>query len=127
MNVRLDAIMIYDIIILGAFMKIVFEKYGRIVCAALLYNNCIYMSEKGHYAIFPMEPLGVLRNAKQGFVTENGHFVDRKTGLCIAQYFSQISTKHFPENILMSEDLEKENRKVLKYIKKYIYMKDNAE
>ena len=38
-----------------------YEVYGKIVCAALLHNNCIYMSYKGHWAIFPMEPIGVLR------------------------------------------------------------------
>ena len=62
------------------------EEYGRIVSAALLHNNCIYMSRKGHYDIFTMEPIGVLRNASQGFVTEYGYFVDRKTGLLIAKY-----------------------------------------
>lgn len=44
-------------------MDIDFEEYGRIICAALLHDECIYMSKKGHYAIFPMEPIGVLRNA----------------------------------------------------------------
>ena len=106
-------------------MLIDFEKYGRIVCAALLYNNCIYMSEKGHCAIFPMEPIGVLRNALQGFVTENGYFVNRDEGLLIAKHFNQICIKHQPLNILLSEDLKKEERKVLKYINKYKYKKDN--
>ena len=99
------------------------EEYGRIVCAALLHNNCIYMSKKGHYAIFPMEPIGVLRKAKQGFVTENGYFVDRKLGLSIAEYFNQINTKYFPKEILVSEDLKKENLKVLKHVKDYRYIK----
>ena len=48
-------------------MKIRLDEYGKIICAALLYDNCIYMSKKGHYAIFPMEEIGVLRNAIQGF------------------------------------------------------------
>ena len=56
-------------------------EYGRIVCAALFHNNCIYMGKEGHHVIFPMEPLGVLRGAKQGFVTENGFFVNREVGL----------------------------------------------
>ena len=42
------------------------KKYGRIVCAALLHDNCIYMGKEGHHVIFPMEPIGVLRCAKQG-------------------------------------------------------------
>ena len=103
-----------------------YEEYGRIVCAALLHNNCIYMSKKGHYAIFPMEPIGVLRKAKQGFVTENGYFVDRETGLSIAEYFNQINTKYKPTDRLLSEDLKKENLKILKRVKSYSYKEDNA-
>ncbi len=102
-------------------MTIDYEKYGRIICAALFHNNCIYMSKKGHYAIFPMEPIGVLRNAKQGFVTENGYFVDRELGLLIAEHFNQINRKHPPEDILLSEDLKKEDLKVLKKVKTYSY------
>ena len=79
------------------------------------------MSKKGHYAIFPMEPIGVLRNALQGFVTENGYFVDRKTGLLIAEYFNQINIKHSPIDELMSEDLKEDNLKVLKYVKEFTY------
>ena len=101
-----------------------FQEYGRIVCAAVLYDGCIYMSEKGHYAIFLMEPIGVLRNEKQGFVTESGYFVDRKLGLSIAEYFNQINTKYFPKEMLLSEDLKKENLKVLKHAKEYRYIKE---
>lgn len=97
------------------------EIYGRIVCAALFHNNCIYMGKEGHHVIFPMEPLGVLRCAKQGFVTEYGYFVDRKIGLCIAEYFNQIDKKFNPQHELVSEDLKKENLKVLKYNKEYLY------
>ena len=102
------------------------ELYGRIVCAALLHNNCIYMGKEGHHVIFSMEPLGVLRCAKQGFVTEYGYFVDREIGLCIAKYFNQINVKYPPEDKLVSEDLKKENIKVLKYIKEYSY-KENQK
>jgi len=98
-----------------------FEEYGKIICAALFHNNCVYMSKLGHHDIFPMEPIGVLRGAKQGFVTENGYFVDRKTGLEIAEYYNQIENKHNPLDELMSEDLKKEDKKVLKYIKDYSY------
>lgn len=102
------------------------DEYGKIVCAALFHNDCIYMSEKGHYAIFPMEPIGVLRTAVQGFVTQNGYFVDRKTGLLIAEHFNQIATKHPPIDRLLSEDLKKEEDiKILKYIKDMMYKKDN--
>lgn len=102
------------------------EEYGRVICAALLHNDCIYMSDIGHYAIFPMEPIGVLRNSLQGFVTENGFFVDRKEGLYIAKYFNQIDIKHNPQDCLLSEDLKKEDLKVLKHVKGYSYKKDDA-
>ncbi len=104
---------------------IYYDEYGKIVCAALLHNNCIYMSKKGHHGIFVMEPIGVLRNAIQGFVTENGYFVDRIVGLSIAEYYNQIDIKHPPYDELSSEDLKKENIKVLKYNKEYTYKKDN--
>ena len=84
------------------------------------------MSKKGHYAIFPMEPIGVLRKAIQGFVTENGYFVDRELGLSIAQYFNQINIKHPPIDKLMSEDLKKEDLNILKRVKSYLYKEDNA-
>ena len=100
------------------------EEYGRIVSAALLHDGCIYMSRKGHYDIFPMEPIGVLKNAEQGFVTEYGYFVDRKLGLIIANYFNQIESKYPPLDRLVSEDLKKENIQLLRTIKKYLY-KDN--
>jgi len=79
------------------------------------------MGRKGHHVIFPMEPLGVLRCAKQGFVTEYGYFVDRETGLLIAEYFNQIDNKFNNKNKLLSEDLKKDNLKVLKYNKEYLY------
>ncbi len=107
-------------------MDIDFEEYGRIICAALLHDECIYMSKKGHYAIFPMEPIGVLRNAIQGFVTENGYFVARNLGLSIAIYFNQIDIKHPPIDILLSEDLKKEKLKILKRVKKYSYKESNV-
>ncbi len=102
-----------------------FEEYGRIVCAALFYNGCIYMSKKGHYAIFPMEPIGILRNAEQGFVTENGYFVNRELGLYIAEYFDQINIKHPPEYFLLSEDLKKDDSIVLKVKQGYLYKESN--
>ena len=97
------------------------EKYGRIVAAALLHGNCIYFSDKGHHTIFPMEKLGILRCATQGFVTENGYFVSRKVALYIAEYFNQIDKKYHPLDELLSEDLKKENIKVKKYINEYSY------
>ena len=68
-----------------------------------------------------MEPIGVLRKASQGFVTENGFFVDREIGLVIAEHFDQINIKHDPKELLFSEDLKKDNSKVLKYVIGYSY------
>lgn len=104
-----------------------YEKYGKIICAALFHNNCIYMSKKGHHVLFPMEPIGVLRLATQGFVTENGFFVDRYLALLIAEHFHQINEKHHPLDRLMSEDLIKEDSKVLKRIKTYTYKERKDE
>lgn len=102
-------------------MEIEPELYGKIVSAALLKDNCIYMAGEGHHAIFTMEPLGVLKSAKQGFVTEYGYFVNRETTLYIAEYFDQVDTKYNPQDRLVSEDLKKEDLKVLRYVKKYSY------
>ena len=102
-------------------MKIEPELYGKIVSAALLKDNCIYMAREGHHAIFIFLSLGVLRSATQGFVTEYGYFVNRETGLYIAEYFDQIDTKYNPQDRLVSEDLKKEDLKVLKYVKNYSY------
>lgn len=98
------------------------EEYGRIVCAALFHNNCIYMGRERHHVIFPMEAIGVLRSAKQGFVTENGYFVDRITALYIAEYFDQIDNKYNPQDRLVSEDLKKDEIKVLRKIPGLSYM-----
>lgn len=106
-------------------MKINFEEYGKIVSAALLKNKCIYISRKGHHDIFEMEPIGVLRDAEQGFVTENGYFVDREEGLSIAKHYDQIDNKYPPYDNLQSEDLKKEDLKVLKKINDYSYKEKN--
>ena len=95
-------------------MNINIGDYGKIVCAALLHNNCIYMGRNGHHEIFTMEPIGVLRTAEQGFITENGYFVNRELGLSIALYHNQINEKNNPKDKLVSEDLKKENLKVKK-------------
>lgn len=80
------------------------EKLGPIKMAALRYVDKIYVG-KTHAHCFIQEPKGVLRNAEQGFITKNNIFVDRKTGLEIAQYYKQINIKHPPLDELMSEDL----------------------
>lgn len=99
----------------------IFFEYGKIVYPAILYNNCIYMSCKGHYDILTMEDIGVLKKGVQGFVTENGYFVDRELGLLIAKYYKQIEYKYNPKNELLTEDLKKEDLKLLRKIDKYSY------
>ena len=71
--------------------------------------------------VFPMEPIGVLRCAEQGFVTEQGYFVDRITALHIADYYDQINKKYNPQDRLVSEDLKKEHIKILSYKDNYSY------
>lgn len=85
-------------------LDIIFNMYGPIKCAALRNNNRIYEG-KTHAECFLQEPKGILRNAEQGFITENNLFVDRKFGLMIAKYFNQIKIKHIPTDVLLSEDL----------------------
>lgn len=99
----------------------IFFEYGKVVYPAILYNNCIYMSCKGHYDILTMEDIGVLKKGVQGFVTENGYFVDRKLGLLIAKHYEQIQYKYNPKNELLTEDLKKEDLKLLRKIDKYSY------
>ena len=80
------------------------KKYGRIIASALRNANKVYKG-KTHADCFVQEPKGVLKCAEQGFLTDNGVFVDRKQALKIAKHYKQIKKKHPPKNILMSEDL----------------------
>lgn len=80
------------------------NKYGRIKASAVRHNGFVYMGET-HADCFIQRPKGELRNAEQGFVTDNGLYVDREKALCIAEYFNQIKYKHPPLDKLLSEDL----------------------
>lgn len=80
------------------------RKYGRIIAAAIRKDNVIYKG-KTHSDCLIQRPKGELRNAEQGFLTENNIFVDRKVALKIAKHYKQILYKHPPKNILFSEDL----------------------
>ena len=55
---------------------------------------------------------------------ENGFFVNRELALYIADYYNQIQSKYHPKDKLVSEDLKKENIKILKYRKDYLYKKN---
>jgi len=80
------------------------KKYGKVVASAVRKDNVIYKG-KTHADCFIQQPVGVLRNAEQGFVTYNGKFVNRKQALKIARHYGQIKYKHPPYNQLLSEDM----------------------
>ena len=80
------------------------KRYGKIIASALRKDNRIYTG-KTHADCFIQEPLGVLRNAEQGFLTDNNVFVNRVMALKIAKHYKQIKHKHTPYNQLLSEDL----------------------
>lgn len=86
------------------FKKTEYEVYGRIIASALRKNNEI-VTGRTHSDCFIQRPKGYLLGAEQGFLTENGSFVDRKFGLKIAKHFKQIKHKHYPKNELFSEDM----------------------
>lgn len=86
------------------------KKYGRIVASALRSKDKIYKG-KTHADCFVQEPIGVLKVAEQGFITDNGTFVNRKLALRIAKHYKQIYIKHEPKNELLSEDLIKIERR----------------
>ena len=79
-------------------------NYKPIKCAALRKGNKIYIG-KCHADCFIQESKGILRDAEQGFITEDNVFVSRKLALQIANYYNQIICKHSPEDELFSEDL----------------------
>ena len=104
------------------------EEYGRIVSPALLHDNTIYFTGFGHHTIFPMEKKGVLRCATQGFVTENGYFVNREDALYIAKYYNQIGEiKYPPLDFLLSEDLKKEKIKIRQFNERYLYVEKDQK
>ena len=85
-----------------------FEEYGSIISAALKLNNVIYTGKTHAHCFEAMHkkkvPYEELKNVEQGFLTENGKFVDRKLALEIAKHFNQIKVKHPSEDELYSED-----------------------
>ena len=80
------------------------SKYGKITHSALRKNKMIYIGKR-HSDIFLQAPMGELRNAEQGFLTENHKFVNRKVGLKIAKHYNQIINKTPPKDVLFSEDM----------------------
>jgi len=80
------------------------KKYGKIIASALRKNGNIYVG-RTHAECFKQEPIGVLRDAKQGFLTDTKLFVSRKKALRIAKHYKQVVRKHPPYNELLSEDI----------------------
>lgn len=80
------------------------KKYGKIRSSAVRKSGVVYIG-KTHTDCLIQKPLGVLKNAEQGFITENNIFVNRKLALKIAKHYKQIKYKHPPYDQLMSEDL----------------------
>lgn len=72
-----------------------------IIKAAIIKGGTIYTGKR-HGDIFPQMPIGFLRCAEQGFVTENGEFVNRNQAAQIAYECGQIPR---PKPELFSEDL----------------------
>lgn len=81
----------------------------RIKCAAVLKDGVVYRCLRHSYTELmrtnPEAPEDVLRHSEQGFVTEDGRFVDREEGLLIAMASNQIHHKHPNIHELFSEDL----------------------
>lgn len=85
------------------------KRHGKIKSSAVKLNNVIYTG-RHHIDCFVL----MLQNykisqeevmkAEQGFLTENGFFVNREQALEIAKHFNQIKVKHPSENELYSED-----------------------
>lgn len=83
----------------------VLSYWGPIKCAALRKDNIVYTG-KTHGECLLQKDKGVLRNAEQGFVTENKRFVNREMALILAEWYNQIDEKHPPMDQLLSEDLK---------------------
>jgi len=76
--------------------------------AAIMRNDGVVITGKSHPDIIKISPLGTCKyGSEQGFVTNHGDFVNRKTAMEIAEMAEQIK----PENIdngrfaLLSEDI----------------------
>ena len=72
--------------------------------SALRLNGKVYTGRR-HCDIFKQEPIGVLCNAEQGFITDDGIYLDRYEALTVASKCNQLIYKHPPYDRLLSEDL----------------------
>jgi len=69
--------------------------------AAIRKNNKIYIGEN-HSKIISKAKFGSLKGGEQGFLTNTGRFVDRKTAAKLAYISGQITER---KSLLYSEDL----------------------
>ena len=80
------------------------KKYGKIVASAVKKDGVLYTGVT-HADCLKQAPMGTLRDAEQGFITDKNVFVNRKIALRIAKHYKQVIKKHPPYNELMSEDM----------------------
>ena len=73
-----------------------------IINAAILKDGIIYTGRR-HHLIIQSHPSKFFIDCKQGFITEEGRFVDREEGLRIAIECNQLIRE--PKFELFSEDL----------------------
>lgn len=80
----------------------------KIVASAIRYNGVIYTGRRHHNIIYDMVHKYLIRKPtidnEQGFVLEDGTYVDRIEGARIAIESGQIEKLQWPPN-LYSEDL----------------------
>ena len=86
------------------FNKYYDKKYGKIIASAVRKGGVVYTGAT-HADCLRQAPMGTLRDAEQGFLTDTRLFVNRKKALRIAKHYKQIVKKHPPYNQLMSEDM----------------------
>lgn len=78
----------------------------RIVSAAILINDQIVLGKRHCDCFLKMFELGLPKfGAVQGFVDQDGVFVDRVEACVIAKAADQIIKKHGPSDVLFSEDI----------------------
>ena len=73
--------------------------------AAIEWEGVVYTGKRHNLILHDSSrPLGFLKSGKQGFITTEGRFVDRKEGAKIALESGQIKELNWPPD-LYSEDL----------------------
>jgi hypothetical protein len=81
----------------------------KIAHAAIKKDGIVYVGKRHHNCIRTMADCGlslpVTKGAIQGFVTDEGAFVDRKEAFVIASNANQIIEKHGGKDELYSEDI----------------------